>query len=209
MKLTIQKFQELYQISTMEIDEIDKSILLVACITNKKKEDIETMNIDKFNMLCKSINEKMNLEGIVNDNAKPKQYVRVKGRWYFLNYEIGKAPMNTGRYVEVATYSDDTIGNLHKIMATMATPLKWSWKGLVIDNKKNHKQISEDMLQLDFNVAYHAGVFFYALFTKSIKNSITYFTSISDKAQVQRLMQNLVGVLDGFITAKWYQNLKI
>ena len=209
MRISIGKFQELYQISKLDIDELEKSILLVASLTGKEKDEVEKMDVSKFNILCKNLNDKLNLQALIDKEGKPVNYVNVKGKRYFVNYDLSKKPMNSGRYVEIATYSDDIIGNLHKIMATMVTPLKFTWKGFVVDQRKDHKQISEDMLQMDFNVAYHSCIFFYALFLKSIESSITYFTSISDKEIVQSLMKNLAVVMDGYITANWYRNLKI
>lgn len=212
MKLTIEKFQELYQISSMEMDDLDKSILLVQVLTGKSKDEVEALPLAKFNKLClkitnafEGLNKKMNAD-------KPKQIVKVNGNWYFLNYEITKKPMTAGRYVETATFSSDIIGNLHKIMATMANPMEWTWKGLRLKkyDALDHERISNDMLQMDFSVAYHSALFFYALFSKSMKASSTYFQSLSQKKEeTKNLMEDLSRVMDGFITANWYKNLKI
>jgi hypothetical protein len=65
------------------------------------------------------------------------------------------------------------------------------------------------MLDVDFEVAYHSAVFFYAVFSKSIQASATYFKTIStETAKVDEVMKNLAEFTDGFITAKWYRNLK-
>lgn len=212
MKLTIEKFQELYQISGMEMDELEKSILLVQVLTGKSKDEVEAMPLAKFNKLClkitnafEGLNKKLNAD-------KPKQIVKVNGNWYFLNYEITKKPMTAGRYVETATFSSDIIGNLHKIMATMANPMEWTWKGLRLKkyDALDHERISNDMLQMDFSVAYHSALFFYALFSKSMKASSNYFQSLMEnKTEAKNLMTDLSNLMDGFITANWYKNLKI
>ncbi len=212
MKLTIRKFQELYAISLMEIDDLDKSILLVQCLTNKTDDEINKMHIDKFNKVCADINKSFEVITNKMDLGKPTQYVKVKGTWYFLNYEITKKPMNAGRYVETATFSSDIINNLHKIMATMANPMKWTWKGLKLKeyDALDHEKISEDMLDLEFSVAYHSAVFFYAVFSKSIKASGPYFQQIvGEKVEMKKAMEDLSKALDGYITASWYKNLRI
>jgi len=143
---------------------------------------------------------------------KPKQIVKVNGNWYFLNYEITKKPMTAGRYVETATFSSDIIGNLHKIIATMANPMEWTWKGLRIKkyDALDHERISNDMLQMDFSVAYHSALFFYAVFSKSMKASSNYFQSlVENKTETKNLMTDLSNLMDGFITVNWYKNLKI
>jgi len=208
MKVTISKFQELYKISIMDINEAEKSALLVQEFTGMSEEQVNKMPLKKFNLLCAKINKKFEAYGVELDNKKPSKYVAVKGRLYLLEYDLAKPPMNSGRYVELATYSDDIIGNLHKIMATMCTPLKLTIKGLK-RKEKNHRQVAEDMLDIDFEVAYHSAVFFYAVFSKSIQASATYFKTIAtDSAKVEQVMQNLAAFTDGFITAKWYRNLK-
>jgi hypothetical protein len=211
MKITIEKFQELHQISMIETDEMEKSSMLVQCLTNFSFEKVNQMSIKSYNKLCKKINEAFNKFTNNIDNKKPRNIVRVNGKFYFLNYDIAKPPMNAGRYVEIATFSNDIIGNLHKIMATMCTPMKWSWRGLkLVEGDIDHERVSDDMLKMDFSVAYHSAVFFYAVFTKSIQNSHTYFKSITeDKMKLEEVMQNLHEVMDGSITARWYQNLKI
>jgi hypothetical protein len=208
MKVTISKFQELYKISLMDINEAEKSALLVQEFTGMSEAQVNAMPLKKFNKLCAEINKKFDAFGIELDEKKPQKYIAVKGRLYLLEYDLAKPPMNAGRYVELATYSDDVIGNLHKIMATMCTPLKFTLKGLK-RKEKNHRQVAEDMLDIDFSVAYHSAVFFYAVFSKSITASATYFKTIAtDTAKVDEVLMNLAEFTGGFITAKWYKNLK-
>jgi hypothetical protein len=214
MKLTIRKFQELYAISLMEIDELDKSVLLVQVWTNKSDDEINKMPIKKFNKLCAEVNSSFEVITKKMDMDKPKQYIKVNGNWYCLNYDIIKKPMTAGRYVETATFSTDIIGNLHKIMATMANPMEWTWKGLKLKeyDALDHERISDDMLDLDFSVAYHSAVFFYALFSKSIKASANYFQSLvgnPKEIQMKKAMEDLSSRMDGYITANWYKNLRI
>jgi len=208
MKVTISKFQELYKISLMDINEAEKSALLVQEFTGMSEAQVNAMPLKKFNKLCAEINKKFDAFGVELDEKKPQKYIAVKGRLYLLEYDLAKPPMNAGRYVELATYSDDVIGNLHKIMATMCTPLKFTLKGLK-RKEKNHRQVAEDMLDIDFSVAYHSAVFFYAVFSKSITASATYFKTIAtDTAKVDEVLMNLAEFTGGFITAKWYKNLK-
>jgi hypothetical protein len=66
------------------------------------------------------------------------------------------------------------------------------------------------MLDIDFEVAYHSAVFFYAVFSKSIQGLSTYFKTIAtETVKVEEVLTNLAEFTDGFITAKWYQNLKV
>jgi hypothetical protein len=209
MRISIQKFQELYKISQYNVNEIERASLLVQCLTGKSEAEINKMNIKKFNKLCNAINKEFEVLTKKMDAEKPKQIVKANGKYYWLNYDMAKKPNNAGKYVEVATFSEDLIGNLHKIMATMATPMKLSFKGLVI-TERDHADIANDMLQLDFKVAYHASVFFWAVFSKSIINLKDYLESQTEKKkELTDTLNHFQSLSDGFITAKWYQSLKV
>lgn len=209
MKVTISKFQELYKISIQEINEIEKSALLVQEFTGLSEAKVNAMPLKKFSKVCAQITKQFEIYGKELDNKKPQKYVAVKGRLYLLNYDLAKPPMNAGKYVELATYSEDVIGNLHKIMATMCTPVKLTFRGLK-KKEKNHSEVAEDMLDIDFEIAYQSAVFFYAVFSKSIQSLTTYFQTIApQEKRVAQVLMNLAEYTDGFINAKWYKNLKV
>lgn len=210
MKITIQKFQQLYSVARLDVDELEKSSLLVQVLTDKSSDEINKMKLSAFNKKCKQISKAFDTYSKQMDDKKPQSLVKANGRWYHLNYEITKSPNNAGRYVEVATFSNDIVNNLHKIMATMATPMRWTLKGFVVDKKREHRDVAEDMLELDFEVAYHAAVFFYAVFSKSIQSILNYSLSmIENKTEMESQLMNLQNLSDGFTTAKWYRNLKV
>jgi len=207
MRMTIKKFQELYKISLMDIDELEKSSLLVQSFTGLSIDKINKMSIKRFNKLCEIVNKQFEVLNKNMQNDKPKNMVYVNGCFYKLNYDLRKKPNNSGTYVELATFSEDIVGNLHKIMASMVTPLKLTLKGL---KEKDHERVAEDMLELDFNVAYHACVFFWAVFTRSIVDSKYYLmTQTTQKELLGIELMNFKNHLDGFTTAKWLQNLKV
>lgn len=206
MRISIKKFQELYSISLVDTDELSKSSLLVQCLTGMNEEQVNQLPIDKYNKLCGRILNEFKLFNQELSDNKPKQFVWLKGKLYYFVYDIKK--MNAAKYVEIATYSQDVIGNLHRIMATMCKPVKMTWKGLkVIDvDSKNHEEISNELLELDFSFAYHSSVFFWAVLTESMKSLSTYSNQKEEEAK--EVISNLKKVSDGYITAKWYQSLR-
>jgi len=208
--MTIKMFQDLFAISQTEMEEIDKSILLVQAYTGKSEFEINKMSVKKFNRLCVKIKNAFDQMGKKMTEGKPKNLIKANGKWYWLNFEINE--MTAGRYVETATFGSDIVGNLHKLMATMCTPMKWSWKGLVLDKYKaeNHSKYSEDMLQADFNHCYQACVFFYAVFNESMK-ALTYSLEAdqTEKQMLNLLQTSFNGLMDGSTMPSWYQNLKI
>jgi hypothetical protein len=52
MKLTIELFQKLNFVAQSDLEEVDKAIEFVRIFTGKSAEQIEKMNIKKFNRLC-------------------------------------------------------------------------------------------------------------------------------------------------------------
>lgn len=207
MKVTIRQFQALNVISSSNLEDIDKSIEIVKLFTGMSQKRIELMNAKKFNRICGAIFKQINSWNDMVLNGKPKKIIRVNGKHYKLNYDILK--MSASKYVEGVTFAKDQADNLHKILATMATPLKWTWKGLkeVPISADDHEKLSEIMLDADYNDIYHALVFFYAV-SKGLQKSLDTYGSREVENQVARLLMRLTDYGDGFIKPKWYQNLK-
>lgn len=208
--MTIKMFQDLFTISQAEMEEIDKSILLVQAYTGKSEFEINKMSVKKFNRLCAKIKNAFDNVGKKMIEGKPKNLIKANGKWYWLNFEINE--MTAGRYVETATFGSDVVGNLHKLMATMCTPMKWSWKGLVQDKYKaeDHSKYADDMLEADFDHCYQSCVFFYAVFNESMK--VLQYSLEGTQTEKEMLNQHLMsfkGLMDGCITPNWFQNLKI
>jgi hypothetical protein len=134
-------------------------------------------------------------------NGQPKNFVWANGRLYKLIYDIKKA----GKYVETATFANDTIGNLHLLMATMAQPYRLTWKGFR-PCEREHNEIAEDMMKLDMAVAYQAVVFFYLVFRESLATLMTYF---EENQKVEKeLVATFIRSLDGFTMPSWSVNLR-
>jgi hypothetical protein len=208
--MTIKMFQDLFTISQTEMEEIDKSILLVQAYTGKSEFEINKMSVKKFNRLCLKIKNAFDNVGKKITEGKPKNLIKANGKWYWLNFEINE--MTAGRYVETATFGSDVVGNLHKLMATMCTPMKWSWKGLVPDKyvAENHSKYAEDMLGADFDHCYQACVFFYAVFSESMRVlQCSLEGSQTEKEMLNQHLTSFKNLMDGCIMPSWYQNLKI
>lgn len=201
MRINVETFQKLYAVSLMDTDEVEKSAQYVQILTGKTDEQVNRMKVAKFNKLCGRINKAFEMVGKNLQSGQPKSYVWANGRIYKLNYDIKLA----GKYVETATFATDTIGNLHLLMATIAEPVRLTWKGFKI-GKREHHEIAHDMLKLDMGHAYQAAVFFYLVFRESLAASMTYFGE--GETEAKELVRNFIKSLDGFTTPNWSANLK-
>ena len=208
MRLSIKQFQDINKISETDLSELDKSILIVKVVTGKGDFEIERMSAKNFNKICKDIKIKLKNYSDKVETEKPQKYINVNGNMYMLNYDI--TLMTAGKYVEAVTFQQDMVGNLHKLLATMATPMKWTWRGLRAKpyNAEDHNKIAYEMLDADFSVAYHACVFFSGVLIQSIKNLNIYGNHPEVKG-LEALEKHLLSYLDGSIKANWYQNLKL
>lgn len=210
MKLTIKQFQELYYIAQTGDEDVDKSIKMVGVITGLTPTEVEKMKMHKFNKLCAYISKQFELLGKKFNETQPKKVVSVKGRKYRMHYDVARFPHNAGKYVEALTFGKDVINNLHFIMATMAEPIDWRGRPY----KREHEDIANDMEHLSFEVAYHAAVFFYTLYTVSMKVTQPYLVAEAvkkgaNKEQTEALMNSSLQILDGLSIPKWYQNLRV
>ena len=208
MRLSIRQFQDVTKISESELSELDKSILIVKTLTDKTDFEIERMSAKKFNAICRIVRDMLDSYVAQVDKDKPKKFIRVNGTTYMLHYDITR--MVAGKYVEAVTFQQDMIGNLHKLLATMAVPMKWTWRGIRAKpyDATEHSKIAEQMLDADFSVAYHACIFFSGVLIQSIK-SLNIYGNFPEMQTMEALEKRLVNYLDGSITANWYQNLKV
>jgi hypothetical protein len=209
MKLTIDKFQKLHSIATMEMDELDKASNLVQILLDKPAEYVERLPLKKFAKLCDGLKDAFDLKVESESNKMPRQMIACGSKVYHLNFDI-KNPFNTGRYIEVLTFSkDDPIMNMHNILASICTPMHWSWLKLryVKDDfdVMKHEEYANDMKIADFRHGYHAMVFFYLLSQDSTINTMDYLASKmrlrkANKKRVQQLKRISQVVSDGFTT---------
>jgi hypothetical protein len=209
MKLTIDKFQRLQAIASIESDEIEKASRLVQVLLDKSEAEVDSMPLRKFGKLCDKLKKAFDLTIDVATRSKPKSIIVANGKVYHLNFDI-KPPFNTGRYIEVLTFSkSDPIMNMHNILASICTPMKWSWRKfnyVKMDyDALKHEEYAEDMKLADFRHGYYAMVFFYSLLINSTADTPDFLKVQTDmrrvnKKRVQQLKKALPITGDGFTT---------
>lgn len=132
MKLTVEVFQQIYSISTLPMDDFDRAVKMIEILTGKSEQQILKLPVKKFDRLAKQVATGFELIASKLQAEKPKNIIRVGRRWYKIHFDPANEPMNAGRYVEVATFGNEPIMNLHKIMASIVNALKWSWRKMQV-----------------------------------------------------------------------------
>ena len=208
--MTIKQFQELYFIAQNKEYDFDKSIKMVGVITGQTPEQIETMPMCKFNKVCQRIQKQFYVFDKNLLKGKPKKLVMVNGRFYRINYKVDKKPITAGKYVEVLTFGTSIVENLHKVMASIVTPVTFMGKPY----HREHDEIASDMESVNFEAAYHAAVFFYTQYKVSMQLIQPYLVKeltpmgVEKEAVIQTL-SNLQNILDGFTMPKWSLNTRV
>lgn len=211
MKLSIDKFQKLQSIATLETDELLKATRLVQVLLDKTEEEIDAMPLKKFANICDKLKKAFDITIDAATMSMPKSIIKANGKVYHLNFDV-KPPFNTGRYIEVLTFSKgDPIMNMHNILASICTPMKWSWRKLnfvkLEYDVQKHEDYANDMKQADFKHGYFAMVFFYQVLKHSTNNTLDCLISEMNlrkvnKKRVQQLKRILQVIGGGSITQK-------
>lgn len=209
MKLTIDKFQKLQDLSTLDDSDQDKAKRILQVLLDKSVEQVDNMPQKKFKKLCESIKGVFELEVEKALASQPERLIKANGRWYRLNFEI-RRPFNTGRYIEVLTFSKgEPVADMHNILASICTPLKWSWKRFRLVNQVydplEHETYADDFKHADFKHGYHAMVFF-CIFLTCLTNNTRGFSEAEMKKKMTthrklRLLKKTFKIIsDGFTT---------
>lgn len=210
MKVTIQTFQQLNNIAQSDLEDVDKAIEFVRIFTGKTADEVDKMNVKKFNKLCKKVLDIFeNSMQNIND-SKPSNWMWIGRKLFYINYNI--AEISANKYVETAIFSQNLIDNLHKVMATMVYETKLTWKGIKIKpyDPSKHERISDLMLKADFKHSYHVAVFFYQLLRNSIVSLKHYMEAEAEHPEkVAEALIDFTETMDGLPMPKWCQNLKV
>ena len=137
---------------------------------------------------------------------------RVNGRRYRCIYDIRNLP--TARYLETKYFANDIVFNLHKIGASLVSPLKFTWKGFKLCkyDASKHEDYANDLLEAKFVEVYGSVVFFCQIFKTLIENSKDYLmleSQMNDQMKmVGQLVEALWTNLDGFTKLPLLPNMK-
>jgi hypothetical protein len=190
-ELTLWQYQQLMPIMTKpekDWTELDKEVKLLCIITGLTEYQIDSLSIEDLKELRKDL---VFLDEPIE--GKPVDYITTNGKRYRINYDIKNMP--SARYIESKVFSKDTLGNLHKIAASMVIPQKKNWYGKWVDDKydaSKHEEYASDMQEANFIHVYHSLVFFYQVYRNWIEVSQDYMKSEMTKSGMTKEQADLV-----------------
>lgn len=197
--ISVGMFQELWKINKSEIDVEEKMTEMVAVLSNKTTNEVDSMTIPEFNVLAKQVQDILS-EPLPN-NKPPKKLCG-----YSICYEPGK--LTRGQYITVLHFmKGDIIENCHFILASLA---------LDDDGKHpsdQHNSIAEAMQAAKLVDIYPACLFFCDLFKVSMESLQSFLVKeLMEKgakpATAIQAISDLMSGLDGFTMLSKSQTLK-
>jgi hypothetical protein len=179
--LTLWQYQQLMPILTnpeKDWTELDKEVKQLAVISGLTEYQIDSLSIETLKEMRQDL-------AFLDEpiEGKPVDFIVVNGKRYRMNYDIKNMP--AARYIESKVFSKDTLGNLHKIAASMVIPQKKTWFGKWVDDKydaSKHEDYAADMQEANFIHVYHSLVFFYQVYRNWIEVSQDYMKAEMKKA---------------------------
>jgi hypothetical protein len=211
--LTLWQYQQLMPIITnpeKDWTELDKEVKQLAVISGLTEYQIDSLSIETLKEMRQDL-------AFLDEpiEGKPVDFIVVNGRRYRMNYDIKNMP--AARYIESKVFSKDTLGNLHKIAASMVIPQKKTWFGKWVDDKydaSKHEDYAADMQEANFIHVYHSLVFFYQVYRNWIEVSQDYMKAEMMKAGMTATQADSVVLLlcestGGIIPPSLLPNTKI
>jgi hypothetical protein len=209
--INVFQYQQLIALFTEEGNtELDLIVRAGSIVTGKTEHEIDAMPYMQLKELGDSLK-------FIHTEIEPfaVQYIKANGRNYRCIYDIRKMPV--ARYIETKHFGSDTVGNLHRLAASMVMPQKrWMKFGHWVDAKydaSKHADYANDMLSAPVVNVLGSIVFFCEVYLRSMWSSRVFLATQMLKATPKRTMEealqemtDLCVDLDGIIRHSWLAN---
>lgn len=194
--ITLQQFQAIHALSKQtDLEDLDKVTQVICILYDKTEAQVDDMTLQEYNKLaaeCKPyLTDKI--------PGKPVKSFRIGTRKYAINYK--PTTLKHRQYVEILSFSEKPVENMHNIMASLVQPVRWGFKRK--NTAAEHSKIADDMLNAPLLAVYHSCVFFCKLYHDLMLHIRDYLIKEmmekgATKTQAEYLMINLIQNLDGY-----------
>ena len=177
--LTIKQFLNCKLISEMQTDPIDRNVRLLAEVSGKSVDEIESLPLTELKAKLKYL---ANIEDL-GEVGKVRMKFKVKGKSFKVIWKTQE--LTSGQYIDVSHFTkepDKIIYNIHNILAAISVPMKYGLIQQKYDGAK-HKDIA-DLLYNHMTIAqaYPIMLFFCKFFEELDSNILTYLVEEGKKA---------------------------
>lgn len=208
--ISVQQFLDVYRLSLIpDIDDITRLERAVCILFDKTEKQVDEMRMGDFNALSAQVAFVLTEEV----PGKAHRFIKANGKKYRVTYSPSK--LRHRQYVEVGTFGEKPIDNMHLVLASIVEPV--TWYGKKLPNKAaDHESIANDLLQARVVDVYHSAVFFCKLYVNLISNIRGYLEQqlvIQKKAPTpeiaSQMITALINAMVGFIPPKNFRILKV
>jgi hypothetical protein len=177
--LTIKQFLNCKLISEMQTDPIDRNVRLLAEVSGKSVDEIESLPLTELKAKLKYL---ANIEDL-GEVGKVRMKFKVKGKSFKVIWKTQE--LTSGQYIDVSHFTkepDKIIYNIHNILAAISVPMKYGLIQQKYDGAK-HKDIA-DLLYNHMTIAqaYPIMLFFCRYYEELDSNILTYLVEEGKKA---------------------------
>lgn len=222
--LTIGEYQRIFDIrrrytqaGQRVLTDVDANAEIVAVVTGQDLQDVDRMKVADYTRVLNRANEML----AEIPERTPAKRIRVPGfGWVALQYEVTE--IDAGQYNELMQFTKGdgaVIDNLHRILATLAVPVKRTWWGGWKKYKRDaskHGELAQAFQAVPFLHAYNAAVFFCLIFRVFWTSSLTYLQkqkmgilTPEMERTVKQILQDFYKITDGYMPPVKWPRLKI
>jgi hypothetical protein len=177
--LTIKQFLNCKLISEMQTDPIDRNVRLLAEVSGKTVDEVESLPLTELKAKLKYL---ANIEDL-GEVGKVRMKFKVKGKSFKVIWKTQE--LTSGQYIDVSHFTKEPekiIYNIHNILAAISVPMKYGLIQQKYDGAK-HKDIA-DLLYNHMTIAqaYPIMLFFCKYFAELDSNILTFLVEEGKKA---------------------------
>tara|TARA_R110000824_G_scaffold64463_5_gene168392 strand:+ start:501 stop:1106 length:606 start_codon:yes stop_codon:yes gene_type:complete len=186
--ITVRQYQQFMKVFESSKDEKTKSLEIVAIFCGLGKQELKRMDykdLNKVSSIILKMTEKDPSEIGVERNIKFKN----------INYAMipNMSKMTTGEFVDLETYCENSVDNLHKMMSVLYRKQIGDvsrWDRYEVESYEPTQEKEESMLDLPMSYALGVLNFFFHLGDKLLTDSNSYLEKLKlNKMKAQRVRE--------------------
>lgn len=198
--ITVRQYQAVMRLVKADMDALDRLDEIICVLHDMTLTEVGELSGTEYGKYAKSVQflvDNENIPGAVRNKVHAGNHL----------YNITPLPtsLNHRQFIEVQKFSQNIIENLHYLLASICSPIKWGFLPSKNDWRK-HSEYAEDFLDCKLIDVYHAAVFFCKVYTASLRSTADYLMrTMEDKgkaAEVWMRLNDTANTMDGLITRK-------
>jgi hypothetical protein len=180
-ELTIKQFLKCKTISELETDPLQRKISMLAELSGKTVDEIESMPISDLQKHLAKFSSIDTLE----PNSKVKMRIKVNGKTFDLIWKSQE--MTAYQYIDTVNFCKDPVNNIHNILASLACEVTWYGKRLKYNGATHKERADLFYNEMKIKQAYPIMVFFCKYLKELVDSTQDYL--IAEAERVKQMVE--------------------